>query len=59
MFRLVPGIYSILVFAIFLPAQAGELPHSLPDKDTQYSPFVELNYPNQVFFGDTHCHTSF
>ena len=43
----------------FLPAQAGELPHSLPDKDTKYSPFVDLEYPNQVFFGDTHCHTSF
>ena len=42
-----------------LPVQAGELPHSIPDKDTKYSPFVGVDYPNQVFFGDTHCHTSF
>ena len=54
-----PVVGVFIVCFYFFPVQAGELPHSLPDKDTQYSPFVELDYPNQVFFGDTHCHTSF
>ena len=48
-----------LVCLCSLPVQAGELPNSQPSKDTKYSPFVDLDYPNQVFFGDTHCHTSF
>ena len=55
--RLTTGI-SLACFCS-LPVQAGELPNSLPDKDTKYSPFVDVDYPNQVFFGDTHCHTSF
>ena len=55
--RLATGI-SLACFCS-LPVQAGELPHSIPDKDTKYSPFVGVDYPNQVFFGDTHCHTSF
>ena len=25
---------------------------------TKYSPYPEQNYPNRVFFGDTHLHTS-
>ena len=48
-----------LVCFCSLPVQAGELPHSIPNKDAKYSPFVDVDYPNQVFFGDTHCHTSF
>ncbi len=27
--------------------------------DRQYSPYPEENFPNQVFFGDTHLHTSY
>ena len=27
-------------------------------KVVKYSPFPEQNYPNNVFFGDTHLHTS-
>ena len=26
---------------------------------TKYSPYPEQNYPNRVFFGDTHLHTSY
>ena len=29
------------------------------DKVVKYSPFPEQNYPNNVFFGDTHLHTSY
>jgi hypothetical protein len=27
--------------------------------DTEYSPYLEDEHPNQVFFGDTHVHTSY
>ncbi len=27
--------------------------------DDEYSPYLEDNYPSQVFFGDTHLHTSY
>ena len=29
------------------------------EKDVKYSPYPEQNFPNQVFFGDTHLHTSY
>lgn len=28
-------------------------------EETEYSPFLQDNYPNQVYFGDTHLHTSY
>jgi hypothetical protein len=41
-------------------AQAQDAP---PPKASQaqitYSPYTEENFPNQVFFGDTHLHTAF
>ncbi len=33
--------------------------HSAPNDKTQYSPYPEQNFPDQVFFGDTHLHTSY
>lgn len=30
-----------------------------PPGDRTYSPYPEENFPNQVFFGDTHLHTSY
>jgi hypothetical protein len=30
-----------------------------PPGDRQYAPYPEENFPNQVFFGDTHLHTSY
>jgi hypothetical protein len=43
----------------FFAATAQELPGLRPDPDIEYSPYLQENYPNQVFFGDTHLHTSF
>ena len=37
---------------------ADALPAAEIDK-TRYSPYPEQKYPNRVFFGDTHLHTSF
>jgi hypothetical protein len=51
----------VLVSAIVL---AGELqaqedaPEAQPG-DREYSPYPEQNFPNRVYFGDTHLHTSY
>lgn len=29
------------------------------DRQVNYSPYPTENFPNQVFFGDTHLHTAF
>ena len=41
---------------------AGALAQDAPgptDKKVKYSPYPEQNFPNRVFFGDTHLHTSY
>ena len=35
-----------------------DAPGTLPGV-RQYSPYPEQNFPNRVFFGDTHCHTTY
>ncbi|WP_068119466.1 DUF3604 domain-containing protein [Tropicimonas marinistellae] len=40
-------------------ATAQELPGLRPGTDIEYSPYLQEDFPNQVFFGDTHLHTSF
>ncbi|SDC75648.1 DUF3604 domain-containing protein [Ruegeria marina] len=42
-----------------LPVAAQELRPSALDREVEYSPYLQEDYPNQVFFGDTHLHTSF
>ena len=29
------------------------------EKQPEYSPYLDDDFPNQVFFGDTHLHTSY
>jgi hypothetical protein len=42
-----------------MPAIAqDDAPATQPGERT-YSPYPEQNFPNQVFFGDTHCHTTY
>ena len=41
---------------------AGALAQDAPppsDKKVNYSPYPQQNFPNRVFFGDTHLHTSY
>jgi len=38
---------------------AQDTPFSAPKAGTAYSPYPEQNFPNQIFFGDTHVHTAF
>ncbi|TKV69648.1 DUF3604 domain-containing protein [Marinobacter panjinensis] len=40
-------------------AQELHIPHSLGSGDVEYSPYLKEDFPNQVFFGDTHLHTAF
>ncbi len=39
-------------------AQEGDTPDSTP-KGRKYSPYPEQTFPNHVYFGDTHLHTSY
>jgi hypothetical protein len=39
-------------------AIAQEMPGPI-DRTVTYSPYPDQNFPNQVFFGDTHLHTSY
>ena len=40
-------------------AQDAGDPHSIYVGESQYSPYLDYNYPDKVFFGDTHLHTSY
>lgn len=41
------------------PVTAQELPGLTEQGDIVYSPYLQDDFPNQVFFGDTHLHTSY
>ncbi|MBN8429393.1 DUF3604 domain-containing protein [Microbulbifer salipaludis] len=38
---------------------AQDAPQAAPKPDTRYAPYPSHNFPNRVFFGDTHVHTSY
>lgn len=38
---------------------AQELVGLAPDAEVEYSPYVTQDFPNQVYFGDTHLHTAY
>ena len=49
-------------FAAALPATAQEFAISEDDINVgkqEYSPYLHQSYPNRVFWGDTHLHTSY
>lgn len=48
-----------VVLTLATGAAAQELPGLAPEADIQYSPYLQENFPTQVFFGDTHLHTSY
>jgi hypothetical protein len=54
---------SIFVFSVF-SAQAQDVPRPTDEKlknlkSIDYSPYPQQKFPNQVYFGETHLHTSF
>ncbi len=50
---------SKLLTYFVLTMLANIIPGTLVAGETPYSPFVNDHYPNQVYFGDTHLHTSY
>ena len=52
---------STLAACISLPALAMDAgnPSAIKSTPKEYSPYLEYNYPDKVFFGDTHLHTSY
>ncbi len=54
MFRLA----SLLTVFLSASVAAEDVPGTQPE-DREYSPYPSQVFPNQVFFGDTHLHTSY
>jgi hypothetical protein len=55
------GVFFALIFLSVAPCVAQEF--TVPDNShsgnvEQYSPYVDQHFPQQVYFGDTHLHTS-
>ncbi len=49
---------AICFLALPIPASAQDAPGFIPG-ERSYSPFPIEDFPNQVFFGDTHLHSSY
>ncbi len=57
--RTIHAIFILTVAVLLVPAWSHAQDAPPPgDKVVKYSPFPEQNFPNNVFFGDTHLHTS-
>jgi hypothetical protein len=56
-----PDRITLSLFSIFVPlsALAQELPGLRPGADVAYSPHLQKDLSNRVFFGGTHLHTAF
>ena len=52
------AIAAVIVSVIAAPAYSDQVPPPGAHK-VQYSPYPEKNFPNRVYFGDTHLHTSY
>ena len=59
---LVSRVMTAAAACVVLPpiAHAQDAPPPAPTQaQISYSPYTEEDFPNQVFFGDTHLHTAF
>ena len=52
------AVSLLLAFSLNAPVLAQDVPGPT-DKPVKYSPYPEQDFPNRVFFGDTHLHTSY
>jgi len=52
-------LITTAALAIPVLVTAQDVPVPSTTKDIKYSPYLKDDYPNQVFFGDTHLHTSY
>lgn len=54
-------LQAALLFGVLVhpAAHAQDAPPSRPVDKSKYSPYPEQNFPDRVYFGDTHLHTSY
>jgi Protein of unknown function (DUF3604) len=50
---------SVAILCAVLPALAQDAPPPGEIDKSKYSPYPEETFPNRVYFGDTHLHTSY
>lgn len=58
------GAWILLLWPVAVTAQTYVGDVAIQEEDVElgalhYSPFLDQSYPNRVFFGDTHLHTSY
>ena len=52
------AVSLLLAFSLNAPVLAQDVPGPT-EKQVKYSPYPQQDFPNRVFFGDTHLHTSY
>jgi hypothetical protein len=57
--KLFSTVFAAVLCVLAGLAAAQDTPGVLPPANVVYSPYPEQNFPDQVFFGDTHLHTAF
>jgi hypothetical protein len=57
--KLFSTVFAVVLCVLAGLAAAQDTPGVLPPANVVYSPYPEQNFPDQVFFGDTHLHTAF
>ena len=57
--RLLVGFVVALTTAIPATGQDAGDPSAIRPRSAEYSPYLNYNYPDRVFFGDSHVHTSY
>ena len=56
------ALAGLLAISLTLPALAQDVhvnPEDVKPPKPEYSPYLDRNYPDRVFWGDTHVHTSY
>ena len=56
------AVVGMLAASLTLPALAQDVhinPDGVKPPKPEYSPYLEHHYPDRVFWGDTHVHTSY
>jgi hypothetical protein len=57
--KLFSTVFAVVLCVLAGLAAAQDTPGVLPPANVVYSPYSDQNFPDQVFFGDTHLHTAF
>jgi hypothetical protein len=57
--RMPTRLLPVLFLALATTAIAQDAPVGAPPEGATYTPYTAEDFPNQVFFGDTHLHTAF